>query len=124
MFTFILILILIICVILSLVVLIQNPKGGGLSGTFGGAATQMFGYKRTSDDVEKITWGLAIAVIVLSLGTAAFTPGSSSVQNNVLTPQAEQPMFQAPASDTAGSLGTEPVNTTPDKETQEPLPTE
>ncbi|MBK6731759.1 MAG: preprotein translocase subunit SecG [Bacteroidetes bacterium] len=124
MFTVILIIILVICVILSLTVLIQNPKGGGLSGTFGGAATQMFGYKRTSDDVEKITWGLAIAIILLSLATAAFTPSASTIQNNSLTPQAEQPIFQAPPENEDGGLDQNTQTPAPDQGTQEPLPTE
>lgn len=126
MFTVILIIILVICVILSLAVLIQNPKGGGLSGTFGGAATQMFGYKRTSDDVEKITWGLAIGIILLSLATAAFTPSASSVQNNTFTPQAEQPIFQTPPASETEDGGFDQNTQAPaeDQGTQEPLPTE
>jgi preprotein translocase subunit SecG len=61
-FTIIIIIAIIAAVLLGLVVLIQNPKGGGLSGTFGGAANQIFGYKRTTDDIERITWGLVIIV--------------------------------------------------------------
>ncbi|HAE34344.1 MAG TPA: preprotein translocase subunit SecG [Bacteroidetes bacterium] len=80
MFTVILIIALVICVILALAVLIQNPKGGGLSGTFGGTANQLFGYKRTSDDIEKITWYLGIALLVLCLGSAAFKPGTTGAQ--------------------------------------------
>ena len=123
MFTVILILILVICVILALAVLVQNPKGGGLSGTFGGAANQIFGYKRTTDDIERITWGLAIAVIVLSLATAAFTPGQSGTQNNILTPQAEQPLIQSTPTESDQA----PVDNggqVPEQGSDEPLPTE
>lgn len=59
-----------ICVLLILVVLAQNPKGGGLSSQFGGgSASQLMGVKRTGDLLEKLTWGFAIALVVLTLGT-------------------------------------------------------
>ncbi|GGG30063.1 preprotein translocase subunit SecG [Pontibacter amylolyticus] len=62
--------ILFICVLLILVVLAQNPKGGGLSSQFGGGgASQLMGVKRTGDLLEKLTWGFAIALVVLTLGT-------------------------------------------------------
>ena len=62
------ILIAIIAVLLILVVLIQNSKGGGLSSEFSGAGTtQMFGVKKTTDLLEQITWGLASAIILISL---------------------------------------------------------
>ena len=73
-FTIIIIIAIIAAVLLGLVVLIQNPKGGGLSGTFGGAANQIFGYKRTTDDIERITWGLVIIVFTLCLSAAALKP--------------------------------------------------
>ncbi len=57
-------------------VLIQNPKGGGIDSTFGGsAANQMFGAARSADLIEKITWGLAIALFVLCI-IATFMVGS------------------------------------------------
>ncbi|GAB3294484.1 preprotein translocase subunit SecG [Hymenobacter tenuis] len=63
-------LILFICLLLALVVLAQNPKGGGISSQFGaGGAAQLMGVKRTGDLLEKLTWGFAIALMVLSLGT-------------------------------------------------------
>jgi preprotein translocase subunit SecG len=59
-----------ICVLLVLVVLAQNPKGGGLSSQFGGGgASQLMGVKRTGDLLEKLTWGFAITLVVLTLGT-------------------------------------------------------
>jgi len=50
-----------------LVVLVQNPKGGGLSSSFGGSGNQIMGAKKTTDFLEKATWTLAIALISLSL---------------------------------------------------------
>ncbi|TPE45787.1 preprotein translocase subunit SecG [Pontibacter mangrovi] len=58
-----------ICVLLVLVVLAQNPKGGGLSSQFGGSTSQLMGVKRTGDLLEKLTWGFAIALVVLTLAT-------------------------------------------------------
>ena len=47
-------------------ILIQNPKGGGVDSTFGGgAANQMFGASKSSDFIEKATWGLAILMLAL-----------------------------------------------------------
>lgn len=69
--TLVISLIVIICLLLVLIVLAQNSKGGGLSSQFGGAGTsQMIGVKRTSDLLEKLTWGLAIALLALSLVTS------------------------------------------------------
>ena len=62
-------LILVICVLLVLIILAQNSKGGGLSSQFGGSSTsQIMGVKKTGDLLEKLTWGFAIAILVLSLG--------------------------------------------------------
>ena len=85
------ILVIIASVILGLIVLVQNPKGGGLSGTFGGAANQIFGYKRTTDDIERITWGLVVIVFALCLSSAAFKPNESVEVQNGLRPEAVPP---------------------------------
>ncbi|MEZ5013457.1 MAG: preprotein translocase subunit SecG [Chitinophagales bacterium] len=92
-FSIIIIIAIIAAVLLGLVVLIQNPKGGGLSGTFGGAANQIFGYKRTTDDIEKITWILVVVVFVLCLGASAFNP-SQTETNSTLPTGAEVPTNQ------------------------------
>jgi preprotein translocase subunit SecG len=64
------VLIALICVLLMAAVLIQNPKGGGVDSTFGGqSANQMFGAAKSTDFIEKITWGLAIALFVLCIAT-------------------------------------------------------
>lgn len=74
MFTFIISVIIILAVLLVLVVLAQNSKGGGLSSQFGGSSTsQLMGVKKTGDILEKVTWGLAIGLLVLSLSTSAIT---------------------------------------------------
>lgn len=62
--------IIIVSLLLVLVILAQNSKGGGLSSQFGGSGTsQLIGVKKTGDLLEKITWGLSIALMVFSLST-------------------------------------------------------
>lgn len=72
-------LIIIASVILALIVLIQNPKGGGLAGTFGGVSSQFMGVKQTNDILERGTWIFAAAIGVLSLLATFFISGSSTV---------------------------------------------
>ncbi len=74
----IVIIIIIACVLLILTVLIQNPKGGGLSQSFGGFSNQMMGVKRTTDFLEKTTWSLIGGIAVLSLVTIFFINRSST----------------------------------------------
>ena len=70
MLNFLVILIAIVCVLLSLIILIQNPKGGGVDSTFGGqSANQIFGAAKSTDFVEKLTWGFAGVLFVLCIVT-------------------------------------------------------
>jgi len=66
-------LILIVCLLLTLVVLVQNSKGGGLASNFAGS-NQFLGVRRTTDFIEKSTWTLAVALLVLSLFSVAVIP--------------------------------------------------
>ena len=85
MITFLTILVALVCVLLMLVVLVQNPKGGGLDSTFGGSgANQMFGAARSTDLIEKITWGLAIVLFVLCIITAIIVSNQAAAANSVL----------------------------------------
>lgn len=56
MISIITILILLACVVLAFFILIQNPKGGGLTGTFGTMSSQVMGVKQSTDVMEKGTW--------------------------------------------------------------------
>ncbi|MEN9570740.1 MAG: preprotein translocase subunit SecG [Bacteroidota bacterium] len=84
------ILVILASVILGLIVLIQNPKGGGLSGTFGGVGNQLMGVKQTTDVLEKGTWIFAGVVGILCLLSPLFIPetGGSSSKNNELIDKA------------------------------------
>ena len=66
------VLIIIASVVLGLIVLIQNPKGGGLSGTLAGFNNQFMGVKQTTDVLEKGTWVLAVAIALLSIFSPVF----------------------------------------------------
>jgi preprotein translocase subunit SecG len=75
------ILIIIACVVLGLIVLVQNPKGGGLSGTFGGVGNQFMGVKQTTDVLEKGTWLFAGLIGLLCIVSVLFFRGGSSSSN-------------------------------------------
>jgi preprotein translocase subunit SecG len=100
MFTTLVVLILIVCLLLALVVLAQNPKGGGISSQFGaGGAANLMGVKRTGDLLEKLTWGFAIGLIVLSLGTHMIggSEGPARSINQQRAQQVKLPASPAPA---------------------------
>jgi len=73
MYVFISILILIAAILLILIVLIQNSKGGGLASGFS-SSNQIMGVRKTTDFLEKATWGLAGFVVVCSIIITAFIP--------------------------------------------------
>ena len=65
------VLVIIVCVLLVLIVLIQNPKGG-LDSAFS-TNNQVMGVRKTTDFLEKATWTMGIALVVLSIASSAFT---------------------------------------------------
>lgn len=79
--------------LLVLVILAQNSKGGGLSSQFGGSgASNVIGVKKTSDLLERLTWGFAIGIIVLSLATNFTTPSAAeAASDEVLDRVKDQP---------------------------------
>ncbi len=78
-------------VLLVLVVLAQNSKGGGLSSQFGGSgASNLIGVKKTGDVLERLTWGLAIAIMVFSLATNFTSPNLSTPTDEILERAKEQ----------------------------------
>lgn len=72
-------------VLLVLVVLAQNSKGGGLSSQFGGSgASNLIGVKKTGDLLERLTWGFAIAIMVFSLATNFIDPRGPATSDEIL----------------------------------------
>ena len=67
MFNIIISLILVLSFLLILIIMVQNPKGGGLSSSFGGDTQQIGGVKKTTDFLDKTTWILASLILILIL---------------------------------------------------------
>jgi preprotein translocase subunit SecG len=91
------ILIILASVILSLIVLVQNPKGGGLAGNIAGFSNQFMGVKQTTDVLEKGTWIFAAIIGVLCILSTIFIPGSHA------------PRAQTPAEQTAPATNPTPA---------------
>ena len=108
------ILIIIASVILGFIVLIQNPKGGGISGVLGGMSNQLIGVKSSTDIMEKGTWVFAAVVGILCIVSPAFIPkdGTASSKNDDLlkNTSTKQPQT-APAQTTVPKPTTTPVAT-------------
>ncbi|KIC64726.1 preprotein translocase subunit SecG [Chryseobacterium taiwanense] len=104
-FTLLMVLIMIASVLLTIVIMAQNPKGGGLSSTFGGASSAQFGVQRTNDFMEKATWTLGGTIIVLILISVVITGKPSQA-----APAAQQPVKkETPAQQAPASQSTTPV---------------
>ena len=97
---FFVILLVLACGILGLIVLVQNPKGGGLAGNVGGFSNQLMGVKQTTDVLEKGTWVLAAVVALLCLFSSVFTHTSSGRAQQgiekVTAPTQQAPTTPAP----------------------------
>ena len=93
-----------VCVLLVLVVLAQNPKGGGLSSQFGGSTSQLMGVKRTGDLLEKLTWGFAIALVILTLGTHMLRNSGEATVRSVNEERARQSQLPGAPATVPGAL--------------------
>jgi preprotein translocase subunit SecG len=117
--------ILFVCILLILIVLVQNPKGGGLASSFS-SSNQFMGVKRTADFIEKATWGFAAALLVLSI-LATIVPRNSAIQrqskiqdkleNTAIDPERLPAYPTAPATKPADDQNKQ---TTPDQEPAAP----
>src|SRR5947208_12482419 len=100
-----LILILLACVILGFIILVQNPKGGGLSGSIAGFNSQFMGVKQTTDVLEKGTWVMAIVIALLCLTSAFFIPEGKTTSRE---PVNARPSAAAPAPSNSSPLQSQP----------------
>lgn len=87
MYTVISVLIVLVCALLILIVLVQNSKGGGLASSFA-SSNQIMGVRKTTDFLEKATWTLAGAMLVLCIVSSLTIPrgevgGKSAIQEQV-----------------------------------------
>ncbi len=119
MYTLITVLLFIICILLILIVLVQNSKGGGLASNFQ-SSNQIMGVRKTTDFLEKATWVLAGALLILSIGGTAFIPRDSKKgAQSEIKDQIEKavdpnqvPTFPAPADTKAAPATTTPAPAT------------
>ena len=72
------IIIILAAILLTLVIFIQNPKGGGLSSDFGSPA-QLGGVKKTNEFIDKLTWSLAGVIVACSIVITMLQPSTKSV---------------------------------------------
>ena len=79
MYTVIISLIVVVSILLALIVLVQDPKGGGLASNFS-SSNQVMGVRKTTDFLEKATWSLAGVLAFLCIFSVAFTPGPSNAE--------------------------------------------
>ena len=101
-------------VLMCFVVLIQNSKGGGLASSFA-SSNQIMGVRKTTDFIEKLTWGLAVFMVVLSVAAAYVLPsatqGSSVIMDQAFQEQKTNPLnapagFDAPQTETQDAAAT------------------
>lgn len=89
-----------VCAILVLVILSQNPKGGGLSSTFGGSGGgQMFGVQRTNEFLDKATWTLAGIIVILIVAANVMMVNPYAPKSNIDSIPMEIPAATAPTPD-------------------------
>lgn len=102
-----LILILVASAVLAFIILVQNPKGGGLAGNVAGFSNQFMGVKQTTDVLEKGTWVFALVIALLCLFSAFFIPRSTTGREvnakptTTNTAPANQPAANPPANNPA-----------------------
>jgi preprotein translocase subunit SecG len=90
------VLIIIVCILTTLIVLVQNSKGGGLAANFS-SSNQIMGVRRTTDFLEKATWTLGSALIVLSLLAGITIPNAQESQSPMMQGQFDESVMQNPA---------------------------
>ena len=102
MYSLLTILIVILAVVLVLIVLVQNSKGGGLAANFA-SSNQIMGVRKTTDFLEKTTWGLIISIVVLCIMATAFHETDASQGQEFTSVVTNTPAEQA-APTTAGQF--------------------
>jgi len=108
------VLVIIVCVLMILIVLVQNSKGGGLASNFQ-SSNQIMGVRRTTDFLEKSTWTMAVALMLLSILGSISIPRGSEEQRSVIEDQIQNvidpsaiPTFPTTTPDDGGSSGDNP----------------
>ncbi len=120
MYIFLIVITIIVCAFLGLIVLIQNPKGGGLTSNFS-SQSQLMGVQKTGDFLEKGTWILVISLMVLSLLINVAVKGGYSGNSNSPYQEQVEKASKAPATTTTPSTAPVlPGTVTPSQQTPAP----
>lgn len=112
MITLFIILIILASVFLGAIVLIQNPKGGGLSGNIAGFSNQFMGVKQTTDVLEKGTWILAGSLVILCLISTLVIKTGKGVSTETIK---NIPTTGTSTNQATPSIPAQPANPTPAK---------
>jgi preprotein translocase subunit SecG len=100
MFSIFLVLITIVCFLLIVVIMVQNPKGGGLSSTISGSQ-MLGGVQKTTDFLDKSTWTLAtILIALILLSGLSFTGTLSDADSKIIDNTEAAPVQNAPVQNT------------------------
>ena len=102
-YTLFVVLIVLVSILMVLIVLIQESKGGGLASNFS-STNSIMGVRKTTDIVEKITWGLAVLMVVISVACAYVAPqatGENSVMEGATQEQTALPAMAGASKDAA-----------------------
>lgn len=118
MIALIIVLIVIAAIALILIVLVQNSKGGGLSSGFS-SSNAIMGVRKTTDFLEKATWGLAIFIMVMSIVCARLMPKDPNAGSATQIGAPSVPLDNTTAPDVSTSLPA-PVNNGPAAPAQQP----
>ncbi|MDR0891640.1 MAG: preprotein translocase subunit SecG [Mediterranea sp.] len=137
MYLFFVILMVVASVAMCFIVLIQNSKGGGLAAGFS-SSNAIMGVRKTTDFLEKATWGLAIFLVLMSVLAAYSVPSSRAVQDAVLEQAQKEEQTnpytlpagtEAPKTDGTAAAPAQaspdkatPAQTTPAPKAEEPAP--
>ncbi len=90
-------LIVFVCFLLVLVIMVQNPKGGGLSSSFGGGTQQLGGVQKTSDFLDRSTWVLATLLLALILvSNITLSSGNDVIDSKLLEDSSIPENFENP----------------------------
>jgi preprotein translocase subunit SecG len=113
-YIFVSVLVIIACFLQILIVLVQNSKGGGLAANFTSAG-QAMGIRKTADFLEKSTWTLAVAILVLCVVATATIPRGGTQQKSRIQQQIENTVDPnaVPTLPTANPSSTNPALTNP-----------
>ncbi|MEY8707955.1 preprotein translocase subunit SecG [Bacteroides faecichinchillae] len=119
------ILMVIAAVLMCFIVLIQNSKGGGLASGFS-SSNAIMGVRKTTDFLEKATWGLAAFMVVMSIATAYVVPSDKSKTQDAVMEQAQKEQQTNPYNMPTGTAApkTDAASTESAPATETPAPAE